>query len=102
MQNLDLLEEARDHAQIRETRYKQKIESHYNKRVKHESFKVGDLVLRNKDASRQEDAGNLGPKWEGPYQIAEAHRGGSYKLDDMEGNRLPRHWNAKHLRCFFI
>ncbi|KAI3807982.1 hypothetical protein L1987_23922 [Smallanthus sonchifolius] len=60
-------------------------------RVRHESFKVGDLVLRNNDASRKEDTGKLGPKWEGPYQIAEAHIGGSYKLNDMEGKRLPRH-----------
>ncbi|KAI3794715.1 hypothetical protein L1987_37350 [Smallanthus sonchifolius] len=91
MQNLDLLEEARDHARIREARYKQKMESYYSKKGKNECFKVGDLVLQNNGASRQEDTGKLGPKWEGPYQIAEAHRGGSYKLDDMEGKRLPRH-----------
>ncbi|KAK1424789.1 hypothetical protein QVD17_20127 [Tagetes erecta] len=43
--NLDLLEEARDHALIREARYKQKLEAYYNSRVKKERFKPGDLVL---------------------------------------------------------
>lgn len=51
--NLELLEEARELAKIKEACYKQQMEAYYNKRVKHERFKPGDLVLRNNDASRQ-------------------------------------------------
>jgi transposase InsO family protein len=100
--NLDSLEEARDQALIREAQYKQKLEGYYNSRVKKETFKPGDLVLRNNEASRQESLGKLGPKWEGPYVIKETHKGGSYKLEDMEGYALPRHWNGKHLKRFYV
>ncbi|KAJ0874350.1 hypothetical protein HanPSC8_Chr11g0463131 [Helianthus annuus] len=102
MLNLQLLEEARDQAAIQEAKYKQKMEAYYNKRVKNERFKPGDLVLRNNEASKKENQGKLGPKWEGPYTILEAHKGGSYKLADSEGKRLPRHWNGKTLRKFYV
>ncbi|KAJ0489324.1 putative nucleotidyltransferase, Ribonuclease H [Helianthus annuus] len=102
MLNLQLLEEARDQAAIQEAKYKQRMESYYNKKVKNERFKPGDLVLRNNEASKKENQGKLGPKWEGPYTILEAHKGGSYKLGDLEGKRLPRHWNGKTLRKFYV
>ncbi|KAJ0501896.1 putative nucleotidyltransferase, Ribonuclease H [Helianthus annuus] len=102
MLNLQLLEEARDQAAIQEAKYKQRMEAYYNKRVKNERFKPGDLVLRNNEASKKENQRKLGPKWEGPYTILEAHKGGSYKLADSEGKRLPRHWNGKTLKRFHV
>ncbi|XP_022019877.2 uncharacterized protein K02A2.6-like [Helianthus annuus] len=62
MLNLQLLQEARDQAAIQEAKYKQVMEAYYNKRVKHERFKPGDLVLRNNEASKKENQGKLGPK----------------------------------------
>ncbi|GJS53320.1 reverse transcriptase domain-containing protein [Tanacetum coccineum] len=41
-------------------------------RVRNTSFKPGDLVYRNNEASHAEDGGKLGPKWEGPYEVTEA------------------------------
>ncbi|XP_076949830.1 uncharacterized protein LOC143622621 [Bidens hawaiensis] len=89
--NLDLLEEAHEQAAIEEARYKKKLEAFYNTRIRKKVFKLGDLVLGNNEASRQSDTGKLGPKWEGPYVIKEAHRRGSYKLNDFEGKEVPRH-----------
>ncbi|GKB15246.1 reverse transcriptase domain-containing protein [Tanacetum coccineum] len=60
--NLDLLEERREEAAIREAKSKAKMEKYYNSKVRSTSFKPGDLVYRNNDASRAEDTGNLGPK----------------------------------------
>ncbi|GJW21956.1 hypothetical protein Tco_0032578 [Tanacetum coccineum] len=76
--NLDLLEERREEAAIREA-----------KRIL-QSFKPGDLVYRNNDASRAEDTGKLGPKWEGPYKVTEALGKGAYKLRDRDRKQLPR------------
>ncbi|GJW63469.1 reverse transcriptase domain-containing protein [Tanacetum coccineum] len=59
--NLDLLEERREEAAIREAKSKAKME-YYNSKVQSASFKPGDLVHRNNDASRAEDTGKLGPK----------------------------------------
>nr|GEU82349.1 reverse transcriptase domain-containing protein [Tanacetum cinerariifolium] len=88
--NLDLLEERRDEASIREAKSKAKMEKYYNSKVRNTSFKPGDLVYRNNDASRAEDTGKLGPKWEGPYDITEALGKGAYKLRDRERKQLSR------------
>ncbi|GKC80888.1 hypothetical protein Tco_1131662 [Tanacetum coccineum] len=100
--NLYLLEERREQAAIREAKSKAKIEKYYNSKVKNTSFKLGDLVYRNNDASRTEDTGKLGPKWEGPYEVTEALGKGAYKLRDRDGNQLPRTWNVSNLKKCYI
>ncbi|GJT81437.1 reverse transcriptase domain-containing protein [Tanacetum coccineum] len=50
--NLDLLEERREIAAIREARYNQQVEKYYNKKVRHVQFKVGEFVLRKNEGSR--------------------------------------------------
>nr|GEV19649.1 reverse transcriptase domain-containing protein [Tanacetum cinerariifolium] len=60
--NLDLLEERKEQAAIQEVKSKAKMEKYYNARVHNTSFKPGDLVYRNNEASYAEDKGKLGPK----------------------------------------
>ncbi|GJZ90028.1 reverse transcriptase domain-containing protein, partial [Tanacetum coccineum] len=67
--NLDILEERREQAGICEAKSKAKMERYYNSKVRSTSFKPGELVYRSKAASRAEDTGKLGPKWEGPYEV---------------------------------
>ncbi|GJX41954.1 reverse transcriptase domain-containing protein [Tanacetum coccineum] len=100
--NLDLLQERREAAAIREARYKMKMEHYYNKRVCPVSFKVGEYVYRRNEASRVENLGKLGPKWEGPYLVTEAYQNGSYKLETMTGREVPRTWNAINLRRCYL
>nr|GEX38966.1 hypothetical protein [Tanacetum cinerariifolium] len=59
--NLDLIQERRETAAIREAKYKKKMKQYYNKRVHPVSFKVGDVVYRSNEASRVENQGKLGP-----------------------------------------
>ncbi|GJV65900.1 reverse transcriptase domain-containing protein [Tanacetum coccineum] len=100
--NLDLLEERREQAAIREAKGKAKMERYYNSKVRSISFKPGYLVYRNNDASRAEDTGNLGPKWEGPYEVMEALGKGAYKLRDRDGKQLPRTWNISNLKKCYV
>nr|GEU82060.1 hypothetical protein [Tanacetum cinerariifolium] len=60
--NLDLVEEKREQETIQEARSKAKIEKYYNARVRNTSFRSGDLVYRNNEASHAKDEGKLGPK----------------------------------------
>ncbi|GKE44327.1 reverse transcriptase domain-containing protein, partial [Tanacetum coccineum] len=92
--NLDLIEEKREQAAIREAKSKRQMEKYYNTKVRNTSFKPGDLVYRSNKASRVEDTGKLGPKWEGPYKVTEALRKGSYKLKDCNTKEVPRTWNV--------
>ncbi|GJW88823.1 reverse transcriptase domain-containing protein [Tanacetum coccineum] len=100
--NLDLLEERMEQAAIREAKSKARMEKYYNSKVKNTSFKLGDLVYRNNDASRTEDTGKLGPKWEGPYEVTEALGKGAHKLRDRDGKQLPRTWNVSNLKKCYI
>ncbi|GJX85673.1 reverse transcriptase domain-containing protein [Tanacetum coccineum] len=99
--NLDLLQERREAAAIREVRYKTKMEQYYNKKVRPAGFRPGEFILRRNEASRVEDQGKLGPKWEGPYRVMEAYENGSYKLQTLEDKEVPRTWHAINLRkCY--
>ncbi|GKC99920.1 reverse transcriptase domain-containing protein [Tanacetum coccineum] len=99
--NLDLLQEQREAATIHEARYKRKMEHYYNKRVRPASFRVGEYVYRKNKASRVENLGKLGPKWEGPYLVIEAYQNGSYKLKTLDDKEVPRTWHAINLeRCY--
>ncbi|GJZ39734.1 reverse transcriptase domain-containing protein [Tanacetum coccineum] len=100
--NLDLLEEKREHAAIREAKSKAKMEKYYNSKVRSTSFKPGDLVYRSNDASRAKEVGKLGPKWEGPYEVTEALGRGAYKLRDRDGKKLPRTWNVRNLKKCYV
>ena len=67
---LDLLDEVRATAEQRLALYQNLMAKHYNSRVKHMDFQVGDLVLKKvMGASRDPTQGKLGPNWEGPYRI---------------------------------
>ncbi|GJY87176.1 reverse transcriptase domain-containing protein [Tanacetum coccineum] len=99
--NLDILEERREQAAIQEARSKAKMEKYYNVKVRSTSFRPGDFVYRNNEASHAEDGGKLGPKWEGPYEVMEALGRGAYKLRDRNGNTLLRTWNVCNLKkCY--
>nr|GEZ91280.1 reverse transcriptase domain-containing protein [Tanacetum cinerariifolium] len=65
--------ERREAAAIREAKYKlQTLEQYYNRKVCLAGFRPGEFVFRRNKASRVEDQGKLGPKWEGPYRVVEA------------------------------
>nr|GEV34921.1 reverse transcriptase domain-containing protein [Tanacetum cinerariifolium] len=69
--NLDLLEERRERAAVREARAKSKMMKYYNARVR------------------------------GPYEVTEALGNGAYKLRSTDGTALPRTWNVMNLkRCY--
>nr|GEV34513.1 reverse transcriptase domain-containing protein [Tanacetum cinerariifolium] len=91
--NLDLLEERRERAAIREAEAKLKMTKYYNARVRGVTFRPCDFVYRSNNASYAVDGKKLGPKWEGPYEVAEALGDGAYKLRSENGTVLPRTWN---------
>ncbi|GKF00630.1 hypothetical protein Tco_0027553, partial [Tanacetum coccineum] len=95
--NLDLLEERRERAAIREANAKLQMIKYYNARVRVVTFRPGDFVYLSNDASHAVAGGKLGPKWEGPYEVTEALRDGAYRLRSMDGTLLPRTWNIANL-----
>ena len=59
---LDLLDEVRATAEHRLARYQNLMARHYNSKVRHRDFGVGDLVLRKvMGAARDSSQGKLSP-----------------------------------------
>ena len=74
---------------------------YYNKRVKLRQLDIGDLVLRKvTTATKNPTPGKLRPMWEGPYQVIHYSRRGSYHWKTIDGQRLLRPWNIKHLKKY--
>ncbi|GJY88828.1 reverse transcriptase domain-containing protein [Tanacetum coccineum] len=59
--DLDILEERREQAAIREEKAKSQMKGYYDAKVRGVSFRPGDFVYRANDASHAEDTGKLGP-----------------------------------------
>ena len=99
---LDLMDEARAKAEQRLARYQNLMSKHYNARVKHRDFQIGDLVLRKViGAAKDPTQGKVGPNWEGPYRITSWQRKGTYHLETMDGRKLQHPWNTEHLRKYY-
>ncbi|GJR28755.1 reverse transcriptase domain-containing protein [Tanacetum coccineum] len=79
--NLEVLEERRETAAIREATYKKKLKKYYNKKAMPSTYKPEDYVLRLNSASKVEYTGKMGPTWEGPYKVLESNGTGAYVLD---------------------
>ncbi|XP_074377887.1 uncharacterized protein LOC141719407 [Apium graveolens] len=89
--HLDLLEETRENSQLRLAAYQQRVARYYNKKVKGQLLKVGDLVLRKvMPNTKNPQHGVFGANWEGPYRIKSILWKGTYHLEDMDGKLIPR------------
>ena len=90
--NLDCLDEARDGASNKMTKYQQKVAEYYNRRVKLRRLDRGDLVLRKVTLATKNPAqGKLSPTWEGPCRFIHYSRQGSYHLENIDRQRLRNH-----------
>ena len=100
--DLDLLDEKRERAEVRQAAYKHQIAKYYSKRVKHKSFLFSDLVLRKVTLSTKElNTGKFSPTWKGPYKVVKVFRPRTYWLEDMSGKALPHPWNAEYLKKYY-
>ena len=81
---LDLVDEVRAIAKQRLARYQNLMVKHYNSKVRHRDFQVGDFVLRKViGAIKDPTQGKLDPNWEGPYRVTSWQRKGTYHLETL-------------------
>ncbi|RDX83581.1 Tf2-11, partial [Mucuna pruriens] len=95
-ENLDLLQEIREIAHIKEYAVKTRVARKYDRRVVYRDFEEGDLVLGKTTLGAEKN--KLTPKWEGPFRISEKVGRGAYRLEHLDGRRIPRTWNTSSLR----
>ncbi|RDX97191.1 hypothetical protein CR513_20066, partial [Mucuna pruriens] len=90
--NLDLLQEVREIVHINEYAAKARVARRHGQRIIRRDFEVKGLVLRR--ATQRVENNKLMPNWEGPFRIAESVGRGAYRLEHLDGRRIPRTWNA--------
>jgi hypothetical protein len=71
-----------------------------DRKVRLKNIKPGHLVLQR--VANPDTVGKLQLKWEGPFLVVSSSRPGSYRLKDMDGNGIPRSWNADELRRYYV
>jgi hypothetical protein len=71
-----------------------------DRKVRLKNIKPGHLVLRR--VANPDTVGKLQLKWEGPFLVVSLSRPSSYRLKDMDGNDIPRSWNADELRRYYV
>ncbi|XP_057760016.1 uncharacterized protein LOC130980341 [Arachis stenosperma] len=99
---LNLVEEVRAIAAIRQKALQQRIAQRHNKTVKPRSFHQGDLVLRKTETARKPPShGKLAATWDGPYRIRQVIGKGAYHLEELDGTKLPNTWNVSSLKKYF-
>jgi hypothetical protein len=89
--DVDLLEEAREHALSRTAIYQQNLGRYHARKVNPRTFQGGDLVLRLKQGT--EVSHKLTPPWEGPFILIQAlHNDAYYLIDalDPRKNKVDR------------
>ena len=97
--NLDLLDEVREEARIKDEAVKRRVEHKHSSKLKPQQFQVADLVMRKAHPYQLEN--KLSPKWTGPFRVTDVLGNGTYKLETLEEGVIPRTWNVANLKFYF-
>ena len=73
----------------------------FNKRVKHRTFKEGDLVLRMVLLNIQDPRAKFTPRYEGPYVVRKVLMGGALVLTRGDGSNLKDPVNSDSVKMYF-
>jgi hypothetical protein len=96
----DAIEGIRLQAVEKINKYQAEIIKWRDRKVRLKNIKLGHLVLQR--IANPDTIGKLQMKWEGPFLVVSSSRPGSYTLKDMDGNDIPRSWNADELRRYYV
>jgi hypothetical protein len=81
-------------------KYQAEIAKWRDRKVRLKNIKPGHLVLRR--IVNPYIVGKLQLKWECPFLVVSSSRPGSYRLKDMDGNGIPRSWNADEHHRYYV
>ncbi|XP_073152354.1 uncharacterized protein [Henckelia pumila] len=82
-----------------ELQLRKRMTQAYNKRVYPKVFQEGDLVMRK--IQHPGERGKLVAKYEGPFKVIGKAGIAAYYLEDAQGKKGKRPWNAQHLEKYY-
>jgi hypothetical protein len=101
--NLVELQQDREHLLERTELHQEKIKEIFNKKVKSNVFKTGELVLKW-DAERQEKGnhGKFDALWIGPFVITTVQQNNTFVLQNLAGEEVAGGpFNERFLKTYF-
>ncbi|XP_058722923.1 uncharacterized protein LOC131594738 [Vicia villosa] len=101
LDQLNLIDEKRlaaiGHGQV----YQKKMRKAFDKRVRPQSYKPGDLVLKRIILPQGDPRGKWTPTYEGPFVVQKVFSGGAMMLATMDGENFPHPVNADVVKKYF-
>ena len=86
------------HTQI----YQKRIARAFNKKIKPEKIKAGDMVLKQSRAIVFDPRGKFRPNWKGLYLVKAVIPKGAAKISDLEGNEFIEPINLDRLKKYYM
>ena len=97
-----MLDEKKLRAAFNMQLYQRRIAQAFNKKVKVNNIREGDLVLKQARSVPFDPRGKFKPNWEGPYLIKKILPKGAVKLSDLDGNEFLEHMNLDILKKYYV
>jgi hypothetical protein len=96
----DTIEETKLQAVDHINKYQAETIKWRDRKVKLKNIRPGHLEHRR--VANTDILGKHQLKWEGPFLVISSLRPGSYRLKDLDGNDIPRSWNADELQRYYV
>ena len=96
-----LLDEKRLRTLYQTQVYQKRIARAFNKKVRPNKIKEGDLVLKQSRSLAIDPRGKFKLNWEGPFLVKKILRNGATQLTDLEGNEFKEPINLDRLKKYF-
>jgi hypothetical protein len=101
LDQLNLIDEKRLAAVCHGQIYQRKMRRAFDKRVRPQSYKPGDLVIKRIILPQGDPRGKWTPVYEGPFVVQKVFSGGAMMLATMDGEDFPHPVNADVVKKYF-
>ena len=81
--------------------YQKRMINAFNKKVRHQVYQVGDLVIKRIILPQSDPRGKWTPTYEGPFVIKNIFSGGAMILTTMDGHDLRHPANADIVKRYY-
>ncbi|XP_070007199.1 uncharacterized protein [Nicotiana sylvestris] len=102
LEQLSLIDENRLAAVCHGQLYQQRMARAYNKKVRPQKFKVGQLVLRRILPHQAEAKGKFAPNWHGPFVVTRVLSNGALYLTDVDGKYVEMAINSDAVKRYYV
>ena len=100
LDQLNLIDEKRLTTVCHGQMYQKWMIKAFNKKVRHQVYQVGDLVIKHIILPQGDPRGKLTPTYEGPFVVKNIFSGGMI-LTTMDGDDLPHPVNADIVKRYY-